>query len=71
MVFIGPRFRLSRLDLEDIQNSKVIKARDWDPIVTKDLLKNFKKMERRKVYQKRIKQLANHFMGKSQNSDLE
>jgi len=49
---LGPRFRLSKLDLEDVENSSVIKAGDWDSQITKQLLMDVKKKERRKLYYK-------------------
>jgi hypothetical protein len=36
--------------LEDIGNSRVIRAADWDSILTLDLLKDIKKQERRRLY---------------------
>ena len=43
---------MSKLDLEDVENSSVIKAGDWDSQITKQLLMDVKKKERRKLYYK-------------------
>ena len=46
---LGPRFKLSRIDLEDIENSSVIKAGDWNTKLSEDLLKSIKKTGEKKV----------------------
>jgi hypothetical protein len=56
--YLGPRFKLSKVDIEDIQNSSVIKAGDWNSKLTIDLLKDFKKKDRRGYYKLRVNEIG-------------
>ncbi|CAI2384027.1 unnamed protein product [Moneuplotes crassus] len=49
---LSPRFRLSKLDLEDIENSRVLRPGEWGAKLSVQLMRNIKKEERRKLYYK-------------------
>ena len=44
------RFKLTKVDLDEIEKSKILKLGDWNRIPTSELLVKIKKEQRRKEY---------------------
>jgi hypothetical protein len=50
---LDPKFKLSRIDMEELQSSKTLQLGEWNRDVDKSMVMNIMKEERRKEYWKR------------------